>query len=78
MTGYVPLDELQEALGGLTLRQIRFDIRKRRMPGTIDHRNTPRVAREDLNTFLAGRWVAPADKPADEPAPMAFIHQLGA
>ena len=80
-TPYVPVKELRAALDGLTLRQIRWDIRHGYLPGTIDHRNMPRVPRQELNDFLAGTWV-PAkpvtEQPAAEPQPVSFLHRLPA
>lgn len=49
---------------GLTKRQIRWDIKRGYLPGTVDHRNEPVIRRTEWNQWIAG---------ADERKPVGVV-----
>lgn len=54
---FVSVEEVTSTPGptyGLTARQLRFDVRKGYVPGTIDHRGRIVIRRTEWNRWLEG------------------------
>lgn len=67
--GYMPIDELLTKTG-LTIRELRFDIRKGRFPGRIRGDKTL-VGRGEFELHMAGLW-----SPEPKRDPIDFVRKL--